>query len=104
MAARAEVLAMRRQTLAVLAVLVAGASLGLAQTTHAPHASPSGPASPASSRPPAGGAAPVPVNGYVVTTEIRATVPGFKAPQDAAPEARAMAGALQNVSSLTSRF
>ncbi len=41
--------------------------------------------------------------GYVVRTEFRATVPGFK-PAGAAPEAQAVAGALKSGSTLTSRF
>src|SRR5688500_17630354 len=36
------------------------------------------------------------IDGYVVTVEVRATAPGFKAPGGAVPEAKAVADALQS--------
>jgi hypothetical protein len=44
------------------------------------------------------------VAGYVVTTEIRATAPGLKPPPSAGPEAKAVATALREQTTLTSRF
>ena len=82
---------------AVLAVALA-ADAG-AQTSVTPR-SPRPSGSPVSPRP----LPPPKVAGYVVTTEIRATVPGLKPPQGTAPEARAALSALGGDTTLKSRF
>ena len=44
------------------------------------------------------------VEGYVVTTEIRALAPGMQAPSDAAPEGQALLQQLKGATALVSRF
>jgi hypothetical protein len=83
---------------ATAAVSAAAAQTSMTPRSPRPAGSPGAPAATRSATPPPT------VAGYVVTAEIRATAPGFKTPTGSAPEAQVMAGALQGMSTLTSRF
>jgi hypothetical protein len=101
--ARQEV-SMRTVRVALMAAVAAFVATALsAQTSHAPRSPRPDPSGSPTATPPAAVATPAPVEGLVLTLDVRATAPALKAGPGAAPEAQVMASRLKGTSSLTSR-